>query len=214
MEQSLKHVLCYFLILIPSQPNNNFAANDFRDTPADSAEDQVLRYIFLLPHRSQFVSYLRLLFFPNITRFISDFRNFVLLGFYSNQPVCFWPVDRQWFFYPILSDKSHVLTAPLYHTSHVYFFNFPSQSVGDVIESISPSGSDDQRKAFLNIIRQHIRRGNVFSIFQVSFNTIFTSVRLIIYSVLFYVAIARWQVPIALLPMARSFSVTKSSDSV
>ena len=116
------------------------------------------------------VSYLGLLLFPNITRFMWDFRDFFLLEFYLNPPVCFWPVGRQWFFFTILSDKWHVLTAWLYHTLHVYF-DFPSQSIGDVFESVFHSGSDKQRQAFLNNIRQHVRLHNVFSIFKVKSNT-------------------------------------------
>ena len=53
-------------------------------------------------------------------------------------------------------------------------FGFPSQSVDDVFESISPSGSDKQWKAFSHDIRHHMRRHNVFSILEVKNNTFFS----------------------------------------
>ena len=122
-------------------------------------------------------------------------------------------MGRQWFLFPILSDKFHVLTARLYNPLYFYL-DFPSQSVGDVFESISPSGSDKQRKAFSDNIRQYIRLYNVFSIFQVRNKIFFGFIFLIIPSVRFFVAIRRWKVPSALLPMERSLSFTKSFHSV
>ena len=86
---------------------------------------------------------------------------------------------------PLLTNRflSHFIRQiPCSHSAigpnHTLYFclDFPSQSVSDVFDSISPSGSDKQRKAFSYDIRQHICLHNVFSIFQVRSNTFFALV--------------------------------------
>ena len=207
--QVFNYVLCYLLILIFFEFQTMLLMLMISETLWLTVMMIRFTTTFLFSQIAfNCVSYLGLLLFTNITRFISDFRNFFLLDFYLNPPVSFWPVGRQWFFFPILSDKSHVLTAQLYNPLFFYL-HVSSQSVGDVLESISPSGTDKQKKVFLGHIRQHIRLHNVFSIFQVKYHALCVVLFLIISSVWFCVAFTRWQVPIALLSMARSFSVEK-----
>ena len=129
MKQSLKHLLCHSLILILSQPNNTFAASNFRDTLADSAEDQVLHYIFLLPHRSKLCVLSASTILYNHHQVHLGFQRLLPSGLFFKSACLLLTSGSSMVLFPILSDESYVLTAWLYNTSIFISISYRSLSV-------------------------------------------------------------------------------------